>query len=411
MVEHDTKLGLDLGKVILTNEDGIVSGECIIYVGPEPWEGMWRNRHQLMSIFARYNTVFYVEPRLPFRKLFKEIWSGNISLKHIFGRLFSVTSEGVNVYHSPIWLPINEKPILKQFTNYLWKYLLVRKIKKLTSKKPILWLSRPHFVALAGLLDEKLLVYHVVDEYLGYFGHSLNDKEKIKKNEEMLLRKADIVIVVSTNLLESKSKLNSNTFLVPNAVNYKSYQSAGPTVIENIQRPMIGYSGLISNRLNIEKLMSLADRRPDWNLLFIGDITFGQVRDEILSLKERDNVFFLGRKNITELPSYLKSLDVGMIPYRVGLQAENVSPLKLYEYFAAGIPVVTTDFCAAREFNKIAYVSKTFHDLEKNIQDCLKMAELVNKRIARGHKMASENTWDDRVKEISKIVTDFSHTK
>lgn len=404
-VDTDKEMVMECEKS-QTRNAGVLKGECLIYFGPEPWEGLWRNRHQLMSRFAKTNTVFYVEPRTSFKQLWRGISKGKIGFREIFGRMFSVTKEGVYIYHSPKWLPANEKPLFRQTANFFWKWLLLKKTRKLGAARPIVWLSRPDMVKLVGEFNEKLLVYHVVDEYLGYYGQTAERKEEIKKREQLLLKKADVVIVVSNNLKEKKSKFNENTFLVPNAVDYDSYAKPSNIVskLPDIKGNIIGYSGLISNRLDVEMLNFLAEKHKEWSFVLVGEVVRDYCEDQMARFEKNDNVHFIGRVDVDELPSVIQSFEVGIIPYKVDLQANNVSPLKIYEYMAAGLPVVTTDFSVAREFDRMVYVCGNADEFESALMDCIKRGMDVQSHIMEGKVLAKNNTWDHRVLQISCII-------
>ncbi|HIP52807.1 MAG TPA: glycosyltransferase family 1 protein [Chromatiales bacterium] len=399
-----TKINRDSPHDVILDEHGVLEGECLIYVGPEPWEGLWRNRHQLMSRFAKKNIVFYVEPRLSIKKLFRGVTEGTISFKDIFHKSFSVTKDGVHVYHSPKWLPVTEKPLLKQITDFGWKWMLRHKAREMGAGRPIVWLSRPEMVRLKGKLGEKLLVYHVVDEYLGYYGLSEKGKRELVGMERQLLHSADVVIVVSPNLMKSKSPFNKNTFLVPNAVDFEAFANAKRDVLHDVPRPIVGYSGLIGNRLDIELLISMADERPEWSFVFVGEVVEARCVQQMSELKKKKNTYFIGRKNIEEVPSYVGSFDVGIIPYKVDLQSENGSPLKIYEYMAAGIPVVTSNFNVALEFDDVVHVCSGVKKMGVAIQECIEKSPDVTARVYKGVIKASENTWNHRISYISKIL-------
>lgn len=381
-------------------------GETLIYFGPEPWAGLWRNRHQLMSRLAKHNTVVYVEPPVLLRDLLGLRRGNRRSQSQIRSRLFSRDPSGVLVFHSPWWLPQIGRPPFKKPGIRLFLAVLSRVAGIGRDRRPIVWYSRPGMIDWADNFDARLIVYHVVDEYSGYGDPSRKTSDMPGHRELQMLRRADVVIVVTPTLFDRKSPYNANTFVVSNAVDFDAYAADGldiPEDMENIRHPVVGYSGLVAGRLDLDMLRQAAEIHPDWNFVFVGAINDDHCARELEQLRLQNNVHFLGSKPVEEVPAYVRQFDVCMIPYRVNLRAENASPLKLFEYAAASRPIVSTNFSAARAFeghiaivNDCAeFIAACEAALTSNSND----SDLENNR-----ELAKENTWDHRVGQISEIL-------
>ena len=232
-------------------------------------------------------------------------------------------------------------------------------------------------------------------------------KSKLKELEWRLLRRADIVIVVSENLLETKGKYNKNIFLVSNGVDYKAYRLAmdlaqpPPVDISTLPRPVVGYTGLISDRLDFGIIENIATQKTEWSIVLIGTISEGCLAD-IERLKKLKNIHFLGMKDISQVPYYVKKFDVCFIPYGKNEQVNNLSPLKLYDFMATGKPIVSTDFPAAQEYKDIIYISKKRQNFISLIEQGL--AEKDGIACKKRMKTAEQNTWWHRVNEVSHII-------
>lgn len=377
----------------------MLNGETIIYFGPEPWDGLWRNRHQLMSRFAAQNDVWYVEPPA---NLFK-LLSGGARRR---SRLSSTDATGVRIFHSPWWLPTIGREPFKSISIriFLAVLSLVAHIGK--KRRAIVWLSRPNMVGYIDKLPAKLTIYHVVDEYSGYGQPSEQARSKQQRIEDEMLRKADAVVVVTPTLFDLKSPHNPNTHLVPNAVDYDSYADCNaekPDDMSGIQGPIIGYSGLIAARLDIGLLQETAESRPDWNFVFVGTVNDTDCQVALQRFEELPNVHFLGQKVVEEVPRYVNQFDVCVIPYLINLRAQHASPLKLYEYAAASRPIVTTDFAAARAFDGNVRIAGT---AEEFVAACEQSVALDSsaEEISDNRRIAANNTWDQRVRQISDIL-------
>jgi len=367
---------------------------------------MWR--------FAQKNRVVYVEPRIPIRRCLRYWRSGKYPFSVIYRDLVSDRMESLRPalfrYRNPVLVPSFDQPTMGQITLSFWQSRLKRHLERYGMRnKTIVWLSRPNMIDYTAIFDDPLVIYHVVDEYLAYGSVKDVYRSRLERIETGLLKKADLVLVVSENLYSRKRIHNRHTYLVPNAVDYDLYQKVmlssqpPPEDIRGINPPIVGYSGLISSRLDLGIIAYLAESRPDWSVVLIGSTWEKNCGRQLERLRACQNVFFLGRKPIEMVPHYIKAFDVGIIPYTIGEQSEHISPLKLYDYFAAGKPVVTTRFPAATGFASLVCIADTKESFATCIENELERKD-DSKRFERIH-VASGNTWNDRVEQISEIIT------
>jgi len=390
----------------------LISGHSIVYFGPGKWDGMWRNRHQLMSRFARYNKVMYVEPVVGLRQLVNQFQQGYFRKiefwKACFQKRVRKQSGNLYIYNSPVFIPISGRFPLDKITWWAWKWLLRKTLKKLGFYRPIIWLSLPNMSNFMGSFGEKLIVYHAVDEYSAYGNPSAESKEKIKIAEQQILNKADVVIVVSEKLHATKSIYNKHTYIVPNGVDYVSYSKALtddisiPSDISRLPKPIIGYSGLISRRLDLGLISYIATSHPEWSLALIGEVNDAGCESEFNKLKEMKNVFFLGNKKIDLVPHYIKVFDTCIVPYKLNEQTQNLSPLKLYDFMAMGKEIVTTNFPIAREFKDVLNIAES----KETFVNCIvkSLSEKDYGLFAKRRQIAAQNTWDDRITTLSSII-------
>lgn len=389
-----------------------VSGHSIIYFGPGKWEGMWRNRHHLMSRFARTNKVMYVEPFMYFKSLINHFRPVNKSTIEFVGSFFDKriqpVSDHLYVYHSPNFVPIMGRYPLNRMSWRVWKSLLKNALSRLGFHRPIIWLSLPHMSHFIGGFNEKLSVYHVVDEYSAYGTVDPKAQAHIKAAEQQLLKSVDLAIVVSQKLYASKSIHNPHTYLVPNGVDYAAYDQAlsdnspPPSDISRVPRPVIGYSGLVSQRLDLELISRIATMRPEWSFVLMGEVNESGCEAELSGLRQLKNVYLLGNKPIGRVPYYVKAFDVCMVPYKLNEQTDNLSPLKLYDFLSMGKGIVTTAFPLSKQFKDVLHIAHSTESFVAGIEKALEDSDtgLFTKR----RNIAAQNTWEDRVVEISGII-------
>ena len=384
----------------------------MIYFGPGKWDGMWRNRHQLMSRFAQHNQVLYVEPIVGLRPLIRQLRQGYFKKiefwKNVFQKRVRKVAANLYIYNSPIFIPISGRFPLDKVTWWAWKLLLKRTLHKLGMHRPIIWICLPNMLNFIGSFSEKLIVYHVVDEYSAYGDLDAETREKKKNAEQQMLKRADLVVVVSEKLYATKSGFNKNTYIVPNGVDYASYgkaladDSPLPPDILQLPRPVIGYSGLISRRLDLALIGYVARAHPEWSLALVGEVNPVGCESELRRLAEMENIYFLGNKQIDLVPYYIKGFDACLVPYKLNEQTQNLSPLKLYDYMAMGKGIVTTDFPVARQFKDVLHIAKSKEAFANGIVKILseKDYDLFCKR----RKIAAQNTWEDRIAALSGII-------
>ncbi len=383
----------------------MLSGQNIVCFSPDPsWNHLWRNRHQMMTRLARRNKVLFVEPTPYLRPVVAQ--GPRAWLRSTF---YSPTPN-LWVYRSPNRYPISGKPPLRDLTFALRKRHLRRVLARLGMENPILWVFRYDLGEMIGHLDEKLLIYHAVDEYTAYVpphGSHAATHQRILQMERAIMQQADLVFVTSHTLLENKRPYNENIFFVPNGVDYEHFAAPPanlPPDAAAIPGPRIGYAGAINEKLDIDLLIAIARARPDWNLLLIGPILFKQP-DALAELQAFPNVHFLGRKEVDELPAYMHACDALLMPYAHNRWTENINPLKLYEYLATGRPIVSTDIPAVRDFHDVLHIEDNVEAFIHAIHQALEETDPGKREKRRA--VARQNTWDQRIATISSVIQGF----
>jgi glycosyltransferase involved in cell wall biosynthesis len=191
-------------------------------------------------------------------------------------------------------------------------------------------------------------------------------------------------------------------------VDLRQFRVAGlradiPSDLQGIPGPRLGYSGLIGKRLDLGLLRTLAENRPKWSIIMIGAEDPRECEKELAELKSMANVYFLGEKDPSEVANYISDWDLGMLPYEINVETSHISPLKMYEYLAAGLPVVSTAIPAAKRKKNVVAIATNSMAFERECESALSQQDqsMVLARINE----ASENTWDHRIVELSDIIS------
>ncbi|MBY0527657.1 MAG: glycosyltransferase [Gemmataceae bacterium] len=241
---------------------------------------------------------------------------------------------------NPLAVPSYGWPSIRTLNRRLLRWQVRRAMRRLGFSRPINWIFNPAAAVIARAFDEDMVIYHCVDEYTAFSGVSAKGLADL---EEQLLRTADLVVVSADRLLQSKARANPNTVLVRHGVDHRHFRRAldpslsVPDDVARLPQPVIGFFGLIADWVDVDLMAHVARHFSSGSLVVIGKAT-----TDMSALEQLPNVHLLGRKPYADLPAYCKAFDVALMPFRVNELTLNANPLKVREYLAAGLPVVST---------------------------------------------------------------------
>ena len=397
----------------------MISGHEILCFAPGPWDDIWRNRHQIMTRLALANRVLYVEPWPYVRPTLRRLRQGPLGQALASLRGGGLQQVRANLYvHRPAgWAPRASREPLRALTQAVFLAQLKRSLRALDFHSPILWLFSPDTEIFLGAFDEKLAIYHVVDEYSGYSGVSASWRPVVQRMEQRLLRRVGLVFVVSPALFERKAAFNKRTVLVPNGVDYVAFAAAQeevtrPADVAGIAPPAIGYVGAINDKLDLALLAGAARECADLSWILVGPVAISDEESlrALAELRAMPNVHLLGRKSVDLVPHYISACDVCVLPYRVNEWTRHIDSLKLSEYLACGKPVVATDIPAARQLVEgeraerrgIVRIAATRAQFVEQIRVAVREADPALQNARRS--IAAQNTWDHRVEALSGAI-------
>jgi GT2 family glycosyltransferase/glycosyltransferase involved in cell wall biosynthesis len=266
-------------------------------------------------------------------------------------------------------------------------------IKEAQIANPIAKVDHPFWSQVLKQL-EMPIVYDCMDNHQGFADNHSN----IIKLEKELFRASKITVATSKYLktLAEKNKAHNIT-LIPNAGDYNHFSASSnqtlliPDDIKDIPHPIIGYYGAIAEWFDTKILETIASQNPDKSIVLIGGVTNNEVQHLASNYK---NIFLLGEKPYLELPGYLKEFDVCIIPFILNDLIKATHPVKIYEYYAAGKPVVATKMPEIIEFKDDIFFA-THNNFSQQIDLALK-----SKNPTRRQLIAKNNTWNKRASTL-----------
>ncbi len=320
---------------------------------------LWTNKQHIGSRLAREVQVLYVESLGLRRPRFN-----GTDLRRIVRRLrrllvpVSSAGRGGSRPHprllkvvSPIIVPLHGRRPIQMLNRMLLRLQLRRKVRALPRPR-VLWAYTPLAIDIIDLADFDVILYHCVDDLGSIPGIS---ESLIENLEKRFAPSADVVIATSPALCARLTELNSNTHYLHNVVDVDHFLQATqigpvPEDLAAIPTPRAMFVGAISDhKIDWELMVEVAARLPNWSFVFVGPTgeEIEQKGSGILSAMP--NAYVVGYRPYEDLPNYMRGADVGLIPYRITKHTSSIFPMKVLEYCAAGLPVVSTPLPAITE--------------------------------------------------------------
>jgi len=300
------------------------------------------SKHHVMHLLAERNVVLWVNyhaSRTPSASGSDLAYAAR-KLSQVAGGL---RRERPNLFTlTPLVAPLPSSATARRLNRGLLVTQIRRALSKVRRGPLQVWSFTPDIAYLLDAFPAEKVLYYCVDDFASFTGY---DREQVLRDEADLCRRADLVVTSSRALQETKAPLNPNTILVPHGVDYAHFSKAVtdnlpvPEDVKGIPHPILGFFGLIRDWVDLGLLTEVAERRPDWHIVLIGD---ADSNVNLAAYRAISNMHFLGRRPYADLPAYCRCFDVGLIPFKVNELTKSVNPIKLREYLAAGLPVVST---------------------------------------------------------------------
>ena len=271
-------------------------------------------------------------------------------------------------------------------------------------ESPIAWFYDPMAVeSHLGQHGAVATVYDCMDE-LSQFRFA---PPALIERERRLLGAADVVFAGGRKMAQSKKRFNPNVHFYGCGVDVthfgkaRHHSTAIPEDIAHLEGPVLGYFGVVDERLDYDLIAKIADANLDWNVVMIGP-TAKVNPDEF---PRRDNLHWIGGRDYSQLPSYTKRFDIALMPFALNEATEYINPTKALEYMATGTPIISTSVPdVVSNFASVCKISKTSDEFVQLACEQAVQADQV--AVERGIKMASENTWDAIVGKMEGHIND-----
>lgn len=324
------------------------------------WTADPTSKHHIMRQFSRTNDVLWIEaagmraPRLSSAyDRARLVTKARAMLRHSRQVL-----DQVHVF-SPPALPYPQSRVARLVNRALYRTTIARELRRLDlGSSPLIWVFAPQCEPYIRGLSRRLTIYHCVDRWSAFADF---DPKTLDQNEADLCRRADLIFASAEDLADRCRRYASNVHYVPHGVDHAHFAHAlepGPIPddLAEIPEPRIGFFGLIHEWVDTELIGRLADALP------FSFVLLGTAKSDLSSLTRRRNVFHLGRRSYETLPDYCRGFAAAIVPFRMTDLTMSVNPIKLREYAAAGLPVVSSPLPEVRRCADIATCAQSFDD-------------------------------------------------
>jgi glycosyltransferase involved in cell wall biosynthesis len=355
------------------------------------WSFVWQRPQQFLSRFAQSHPVLFIEEADCILEPGDEP-----------GYVIETPQENITVARLQLRKDIGRGPEFEQTAQELVGQIINEIDTEGRFARPLLWFYNPMDTPWAvDQFNRRGVVYDCMDE-LSQFKFA---PERLIENEKELLEKADIVFTGGYELWTRKRQQHANSHFFGCGVEYDHFSKAQQETTEipedarDIARPVLGWFGVIDERMDYDLVAEMAAKKPEWNFVMAGPV----VKVSFDDLPKAPNIHWLGQKDYAVLPNYCKAFDVCMMCFAINEATEFINPTKALEYLATGRPVISTPVRdVVRQYTE--YV-----DIAANAEEFIEAAERAlsnpdRTRIEKGIEKSQQCSWESTVSRMQELI-------
>lgn len=379
----------------------------LIFIGMEEWDEVWRRSQNLVTGLSRRDPkrrILFVGLSLDVShairtRQWRTVWRG------------CRASQPQRVPGLPNVWTFNPRKILpdtlpsgRHANRVSVRSQVRRAARAIGITRPLLWI-KPHYAAhMVGHMGERALIYDIGDDWTA-FQTDEKARRRAAREDEFLARRADALIVVSEHLAAMKRPLRPDVHLISNGADVARYAQIGQSDMpphppaHDWTHPVLGHTGTLhAQRSDIDMILAVARAFPEGTVALVGPSFLEEA--DTARLKAQPNIRLTGPVDHTLLPRVMNHFDVCIVPHRVTPFTQSQNPLKLYEYLASGLPIVSTPVSGFCDYPELVHVANNGADFIQAIHQALKEPEALREQRRAA---AAEHTWDTRVEAVERV--------
>ena len=370
----------------------------IFYFAPIDWDFIRQRPQHLAQRLSTAHDFFYIQP-IGVRDLkFSDLSRAVRRLSSLGLELLQRKGAGSRLRIKNLFF----FPLQHDLFRTVNVFLLRRQLRGLVCPGDAIWVTSPSPL-LPGILRDlprKALIYELMDDYPKIHA---SKEASVRKTEAWLIEHAHLVITTSDALSQKVRAQHPGKKIlqVSNGVDYAFFNreipAAKPDEFTGMDK-IAGYIGTLDTWLDFETIYYAAEKRRDIHFVFIGP-------SKISPFPGKPNIHFLGTRDYEQIPWYCSFFDTCLIPFHPGEFADSVNPVKLFEYFSLGKPVVS---CAMKEllpYRDLLYTARDREDFLLKLEASLQ--ETDKGLCERRKKVAGSNDWNEKAREINAALAEL----
>jgi UDP-galactopyranose mutase len=376
----------------LDRQFGIPSTLPIVCFSHLRWGFVWQRPQHILSRLTHLHPVYFIEEPI----LGSDTWSPSLRIDEDHGVTIVTPMIRVEDQVSGGFSLANRSVIRELLSDYF--------ALELDSPEVVAWYYTPMaFGTLPTSLVPVATIFDAMDE-LANFRHA---PVELRDRDRELMNAADLVFSGGPSLHDLRKYRHPRAFCFPSGVDEAHFRYAGgpvPDDIADLPSPVIGFYGVLDERVDFHLIAKMADLRPDWSFVMIGPV----VKIEESELARRSNIHYLGMRTYEMLPRYLSRFDAAILPFAINEATRFISPTKTLEYLAGGKPVVSTPIRdVAVLYGDVVEIAETPEEFVSAIER--QWNESPVQQAFRQHLVKSilaEHAWDVIASRMQRLIQD-----
>jgi len=373
------------------------------------WNGRWMNRQHILSRLGERGWPVVYSNGVPYSWHLKQHLKSS-GIKQTIEQTDNVTvlTPGLCIPRNPRFTTM-DKAAIKQHCKEL------KKIAGINNHDDFIVVCfDPDLSPYVEELNPRYTAVHLYDIY-----NKINDETEAFNNQlKNLLIRADLITAPTQYLLDDMAAGHEEkSHVIFNSADYESINSlktpfTEPEKLTSIAHPRIGYLGAINRKMDFNCIAQAIENNPQWQWVFMGpvneaEIGMDQHAEAYKKILASANTHFIGEINRAEIPYYLTSMDVNILCLRTDDDSwsKHSYPLKLNEYLATGLPIVSTALPVVQnECGDLIYFAETAEEWQNQLSKAVdeKELDLQNNR----KEFARVNSWDHRVTQFESLLAE-----
>jgi beta-glucosidase/6-phospho-beta-glucosidase/beta-galactosidase/glycosyltransferase involved in cell wall biosynthesis len=357
------------------------------------WGFVWQRPQQFLSRFAKKHKILFVEE--PMFDL-AEGSDPRVDYHRVMPNVTVVTPHAPHSWNRNPKLP----GMLRQ-----WTAEAIEAVNEGGEfDLPLLWYYSPMDASWSlGHFENRGVVYDCMDELSQFTGAP----KELVQQEARLMQHADIVFTGGYNLGEKKRKQHQNVHTFGCGVEYSHFGKAQdentpiPPDIDFMARPILGWFGVVDERVDYAMVGEMARARPHWSFAMVGPV----VKVDPNLVPHNPNLFWMGSRDYQVLPNYCRAFDICMMPFAMNASTEFINPTKGLEYMATGRPIISTPVRdVVKQWSDIIHVVRNADEFLAAADKIIQNTADVQQRVQKGIELARKCSWENTVQTMQELI-------